>query len=167
MPTSKAILSALLLLSMACADEQPEPVSEEVRSELQRTIMNANMAVTRAARTNDTKVMSQHISGELFEALSQSIDRAKKRGTYTVSELQDLRWGKIRLRGDSDAEVVTTDRWRHTHYAVGSDKCTMVFPASDLVQTYYLEKGSQGWTITKSVGDPRSPRPKQSPCPGK
>ena len=128
--------------------------------------MNANVAVTRAARTNDAKVMSQHISGELFEALSQSIERAKKRGTYTVSELQDLRWGKMRVEGDS-AEVVTTERWRHTHYAVGTDKCVMVFPASDLVQTYHLEKGSRGWRITKSVGDPGSPRPKSSPCPGK
>ena len=165
MPISKIILSALLLLALACGTDE-QPVSEEVRSDLQRTIMNANVAVTRAARTNDTKVMSQHISGELFEALSESIDRAKERGTYTVSELQDLRWGDMHLRGDS-AEVVTTEKWRHTHYAVGSDKCVMVFPATDLVQTYYLEKGSRGWTVTKSVGDPRSPRPKQSPCPGK
>ncbi|HEY9420484.1 MAG TPA: hypothetical protein VIW92_03640 [Thermoanaerobaculia bacterium] len=162
MPISKAILSALLLLALACAREQP--VSEEVQSELQRTIMNANMAVTRAARTNDAKIMSRHISGELFEVLSESIERAKKRGTYTVSELQDLRWGKMRVEGDS-AEVVTTERWRHTHYALGSDKCVMVFPTSDLVQTYRLEKGSRGWTIKKSDAGPGSPRPKPSPCP--
>jgi hypothetical protein len=164
MPISKTIISALLLLSLACAGEQP--VSEEVQSELQRTIMNANMAVIRAARTNDAKVMSQHISGELFEALSQSMEGAKKRGTYTVSELQDLRWGNMRVRGDS-AEVVTTESWRHTHYAVGTDKCVMIYPSRDLVQTYRLEKGERGWRVTKSVGDPGSPRPKSSPCPGK
>jgi hypothetical protein len=162
MPTSKAILAALLFLSLACAEDQP--VSEEVRAELRRTIMNANMAVMRAARTNDAKVMSQHISGELFEALSESIDRAKERGTYTVSELQDLRWGNMRVRGDS-AEVITTERWRHTHHAVGSNKCVMVYPARDLVQTYRLEKGSRGWRITKSEGDRRSPRPEGKPCP--
>lgn len=126
--------------------------------------MNANMAVMRAARTNDAKVMSQHISGELLESLSQSMGKAKERGTYTVSELQDLRWGDMRLRGDS-ARVVTTERWRHTHYAMGTDKCIMVFPARDLVQTYFLEKGSRGWQITKSEADPKSPRPKSEPCP--
>lgn len=126
--------------------------------------MNANMAVMRAARTNDAKVLSQHISGELFEALSQSIARAKERGTYTVSELHDLRWGNMRVRGDS-AEVVTTERWRHTHFAVGTDKCFMVYPVRDLVQTYRLEKGARGWRITKSVANPGSPRLQSIPCP--
>ena len=162
MPILKFVVPIFLLLSLACAGE--EPVSEEVKSELRMTIMNANAATIRAVRANDPKILSPLISGDLLESLSKSIGAAKERGTYAVSELQDLRWGDVRVRGNS-AEVVTTERWQHTHYAVGTNKCVMVLPARDVGQTYHLEKTARGWTIMKGVDDPDNRPPTPGPCP--
>lgn len=159
----KIVLCAMLVLSLIPEYIQAEISADKAESEVRATIQNTNQAIVRAVRTNDSKHLTPYLSGEVLKRQSRSIEEAKKRGSYTVSELQSLRWRALRVRG-AKAEVETTERWKHTLYSSATKKCLFVVPARDVAQTYHLERSSNGWTINDVTYDPRNEKPKASPC---
>ena len=158
------ILLPFLLLNLATGCDRAEPVPDTIDSELKATITSANQAFIRVVRSGDLAQLRPYYSEEILASLSQSIERAKKAGTYSVSELQRVRWREVRVR-EGSAQVEVAERWEHTHYFVATGKCAFVVPARDVSQTYYLEKNSSGWVVTKIVDDPDNELSRAAPCP--
>lgn len=156
-------LWTMLVLSLVSEYTQAGLSPDKAESEVRATIQNANQAIVRAVRTNNTKHLTPYLSGEVLRRQSHSIGEARSRGSYTVSELQDLRWRALRVRG-TKAEAETTERWKHTLYSSDHNKCLFVVPARNIAQTYHLEKSSRGWTIKNVTYDPRNEKPKAAPC---
>lgn len=158
------ILLTFLLLNLMVGCARAKPVPDTIDSELQATITSANQAFIRAVRSGDPAQLHPYYSGEIIASLSQSIERAKEAGMYSVSELQGVRWREARVRAGS-AQVEVTERWQHIHHFLATGKCAFVVPARDVSQTYHLEKNSSGWVVTKIVDDPDNEPSRGVPCP--
>ena len=154
---------AVLLFNLAVGCARAEPVPDTLASDLRATLTSANQAFILAVRSSDPAQLSPYFSGEILASLSKTIQRAKEQGLYSVSELQDVRWGEVRVR-EKEAQVESTERWKHTHHFVATGGCAFVVPARDVSQTYYLEKHVGGWTITKIVDAPDNEPSKAVPC---
>lgn len=132
-------------------------------AEVRAAIAKANQAFVVAVRSGNADGLSHYYSKEELAGLMPSLERARAENRYSVSELQDVRWGEVHIQGET-AQVETFEKWQHTHYAAGTNECLFVVPSREVRQTYHLNKTPSGWVIADVVDDPGNEPAKRVAC---